>query len=1047
MTGPKRTAWGVVLALALLIPRGTPAGLPPAPWDPVFAGSTTVADFGASARPFGLAVGDFDGDGLVDLVAGRVSGHTALIKGNGDGTFAAPVDFAWKLAFFNAWAFAAADVDGDDVLDVVWGANATSSGCSVSPEPVGGCGTEGSEVVTVEDGELRVLYGNGDGTFDETPYFISGVRHNAGSLIADLGVDAGSLAVGDMDGDNLDDIVAGAIDGANTVVRILLNQGGSVFSVETVVSQPATGSLASPIYWPAISTQNSPWGLSLSDADDDMDLDLWVADRALYVYLFLNDGIGNFTLVTPNTAVAGRPNVYLGHDAVRAAVGYTASLGSGDINGDGEADLILGLHSGTQNPDSAVVHDGELVLDASAGGAHINAGNLGDLGTMARGVTAVDINDDTYLDLVAGVYEGQVKLLRQLMPLDTDDDGISDYVDNAPSMANAPRLDMNADGSLDYRDQLDNDFDTVLGDPEDMGTWVRLGDPADDDDDNDTTLDVADNCPFAANALQENIDGDGLGDACDPLDDSDPDADGIPTGPQSGDALYDAALAARLKWQQGDTRFVLRIDALSRFFQNEFTQIQTDAATLSPAEWESGCWQNYDPGDISGDPTYEPCGVDEGLPSQTLTLDGGRQVPISLVVIPKQLWTDPPVVTWINERNDHALLEIGQHGSYHFNNTPVSDWKDDPSLDFYACEVCGLSLAENLELMRIGYDTLVGNYTNKWVAESGATPSSPSIDWSSSANPLISYAPPFNASDTLGREGVARLGFRSYSASIFEETSTDFTPEGSHHEQFDQFGMFHSSADRQVNPPDIVNDTYNPAAYEAYLQSITQDGELNTWLIEEVEWSGRACNDLPRLVDCNGSSNREDNTVYLPRWQAWLQLLDYLNSYPGGVTMTLGEVALASGFDNCADDANADQLDTDSDGQGDVCDLDDDNDGVADAADCAPLDAGSFAEPDDVTGLTFTEIDGSFTWDSLAPSAGVATTYDVLRGGLDQLPVGSGGSEACLESGLVAPGWVDGEDPSSGSGYWYLVRGANACAVGPYGEESDGTPRASAACP
>ena len=72
-----------------------------------------------------------------------------------------------------------------------------------------------------------------------------------------------------------------------------------------------------------------------------------------------------------NSAVAGRPNVYLGHDAVRAAVGYTPSLGSGDINGDGEADLLLGLHSGTQNPDSGVAHDGEVVLDGSLDGAHV----------------------------------------------------------------------------------------------------------------------------------------------------------------------------------------------------------------------------------------------------------------------------------------------------------------------------------------------------------------------------------------------------------------------------------------------------------------------------------------------------------------------------------------------------------------------------------------------------------------------------------------------------------------------------------------------------
>lgn len=43
--------------------------------------------------------------------------------------------------------------------------------------------------------------------------------------------------------------------------------------------------------------------------------------------------------------------------------------------------------------------------------------------------------------------------------------------------------------------------------------------------------------------------------------------------------------------------------------------------------------------------------------------------------------------------------------------------------------------------------------------------------------------------------------------------------------------------------------------------------------------------------------------------------------------------------DNCVNDSNADQLDTDKDGQGDVCDNDDDGDGVADSSDQYPLDA------------------------------------------------------------------------------------------------------------
>ena len=40
-------------------------------YDPFFAGATTAADFGATARPFGIAAGDVDNDGKVDIVSGR----------------------------------------------------------------------------------------------------------------------------------------------------------------------------------------------------------------------------------------------------------------------------------------------------------------------------------------------------------------------------------------------------------------------------------------------------------------------------------------------------------------------------------------------------------------------------------------------------------------------------------------------------------------------------------------------------------------------------------------------------------------------------------------------------------------------------------------------------------------------------------------------------------------------------------------------------------------------------------------------------------------
>ncbi|WP_298340244.1 choice-of-anchor B family protein [uncultured Algibacter sp.] len=72
--------------------------------------------------------------------------------------------------------------------------------------------------------------------------------------------------------------------------------------------------------------------------------------------------------------------------------------------------------------------------------------------------------------------------------IDSDNDGIEENIDNCAFVANADQNDIDNDG---------------------------IGDVCDDDDDNDGILDINDNCPNNSNPDQEDEDGDGIGDSCD----------------------------------------------------------------------------------------------------------------------------------------------------------------------------------------------------------------------------------------------------------------------------------------------------------------------------------------------------------------------------------------------------------------------------------------------------------------------------------------------------------------------------------------------------
>lgn len=183
-----------------------------------------------------LAAGDFDGDGVVDLLAAAATIRAAAwLRGNGDGTFA----LATSLPLTSGGGIAgviATDFDGDGRLDAI---------------------------LAHADGKIVAFRGRGDGGFDEPS-----VTLNVASAIAP--------AHGDFNSDGFQDLVT-----ANTrqsAITVLLGDGRGAFTPGPSI--PAASQLVS---------------LLAADFDLDGNDDVAFADSTnSRVGIALNDGSGQF---------------------------------------------------------------------------------------------------------------------------------------------------------------------------------------------------------------------------------------------------------------------------------------------------------------------------------------------------------------------------------------------------------------------------------------------------------------------------------------------------------------------------------------------------------------------------------------------------------------------------------------------------------------------------------------------------------------------------------------------------------------------------------
>ena len=144
-----------------------------------------MVQYAAGGPAQDLAAGDFTGDGRLDLAVSINDPQTgmSLLRGNGDGTFSAPVTSP-NTSGFDSPAIVAADLNNDSRLDVVI---AHQIACYTAP-----CRNTNL---------MSMMLGNGDGTFQP-------------SRDIEVGIGMSEIAVGDFNRDGVRDLAVAGTQGS-----------------------------------------------------------------------------------------------------------------------------------------------------------------------------------------------------------------------------------------------------------------------------------------------------------------------------------------------------------------------------------------------------------------------------------------------------------------------------------------------------------------------------------------------------------------------------------------------------------------------------------------------------------------------------------------------------------------------------------------------------------------------------------------------------------------------------------------------------------------
>lgn len=334
-----------------------------------------------------LVGADFNGDGRNDLITG-CGRDIYFLAANGDGSFSAPVKRSiGSLAFF----LTAADFNADGRMDLAALARDNGFLSVLVGDGSGGFPTERRYVVNAGTDNVMPADFDADGILD----LVVATGHPA-ALLPDTGAGTITMIRGRGDGSfiapesltvsgNVTHIAGGDLNEDGRQDLVVIDRFATSYQILTQQADGSFTRTSAPINLPG-GNQGLTNQVIAADLDADNHIDLAMSARAPLFF----KGNGNGTFATP---------VLLG-----SANSSGVSIATGDVNGDGQPDLI----NANQGPG-----DPTISLFINNGGGAFQSGRVIHTGVSPSWVTTADLNNDGRDDVIAtdrGEFRSETQL-------------------------------------------------------------------------------------------------------------------------------------------------------------------------------------------------------------------------------------------------------------------------------------------------------------------------------------------------------------------------------------------------------------------------------------------------------------------------------------------------------------------------------------------------------------------------------------------------------------------------------------------------------------